>query len=293
MSASRIATENDGLLLFCLNDHLPPRALPETRYLPLFSPEGRLISNPPNIGLSKLQSKRSQSRIPRPSETEIEIFFKRWTELTPRATSRIVALRQIFHTAAGAATTLAEWHGALMMTFFCTCKVRLLFTSKLREVMPTEFHHVLFHFPENFWGHCANCGYRLIRWDQQDNIIPCASCGNTEQLEPLPDVIARQVIINILKPWGRICGRQKPYQSQADEISAGLGMPVPVRFRVPGPSRLMLPNGRFIDRFNAFQALAESPQPLSPPTLHDTPWELVLETLQSGKYVPSKSGSAE
>lgn len=275
IEADRIAREQSGTLLFCINDHLPPRSLPECRQLPLWDAQGREIANSASLGLSKVAGKFGMHCLPAPDSAGLQAFVARWAQLQPDAAHRVQEAGEQLAQWAKEAVSLADWFVRIMVGVSVCGSVDVLMTSQLSQRLSEPFKKILEGYPELFWAHCPRCGYRHGRWSEAGTSDPCRLCGECLASDPIPDVVARQVIVNHLGIAARVCGRSKDYQEQADALSLKLGLQVPPRIRCEKGTQVLFSSGMTAMRMNALQLwVGRGKESFVPPQKEST-WSIV------------------
>lgn len=252
--AAREAKARDGVFLFCVNDHLPSDVLPECRVLPLSTQHGR-IAKPPRFGPSKRLSRRAMACVPPPTNETLLVLQRRWTEIDSRRARKIEALALRMRHYAEFARSHAAWLTAVTLDVLGLTAV-VLPTSRLSAAFPDAAEQLRAADPGSWWSHCASCGYRFGRWSTAP--AACPQCASTDAPMPLPDVAARQALVNTIGLALRVCGMQKPYQAVADALRC-LGTPfvAPPRLRVTGKSLFVDPlTAKTIERANLLQVAA-------------------------------------
>ncbi len=281
------AGRRGGLLLFCVNDHLPARELAESRYLPLILKSGKKVAESPSFGLSKASAKQAMNAISGPRPERLREFRERWLALTADA-ARVNALAADLEGFALRSTSHADWLVNAMLGWFSPERVLILPTTRLQSTLPDVFDFLANVDPQRFWHHCAECGYRLGRLSQEHSPCPiCAALGR----RLLPDVVARQAIVNALGLSLRVCGREKPYQSAADDLSLSVwACAAPERLRMARESILSVTtrDGKHVlERINLIQALMyTSADTLWHPAAPDQIWEIELTETAEKAYDP-------
>jgi hypothetical protein len=107
--------------------------------------------------------------------------------------------------------------------------------------------------PDHRWAHCARCGYRMGRPPVAE---PCRLCGHAEVPDMIPDVVGRQVVMNTCGLAARFCGRAKPYQHEADELTVAHGLAAPPRMWLSGSVRVHEQGGLLHERMNLLEWLS-------------------------------------
>lgn len=234
--------------IFFVNDHLPARELSESRYFPFFK-NGRLIAKAPTFGLSTINAKRGMCHVPAPSFASLKDFKRRWEELEPAMRSSIDAVMNHVFAAASETRDYASFLTRVMLQLLNVYPICVA-SSELIAAFP-EWREILGK-SGRLWSHCLSCGYRLNRMVGR-NSSRCCLCGSNGDTYLVPDVVGRQIIANGCGFAVRFCGKEKKYQLEADEVSAGLGLSVPKRMHVTGRTRVRNQQGVEIDRVNVLQ----------------------------------------
>lgn len=262
LTAAQEAASCSGVLLYCVNDHLPPRDLPESRYMPFYNEHGR-VAKSPRFGPPKAQAKWAMSHLPAPDISILEDFQQRWITLAHgQSTAAVRRVSQAMISAAEECTSFAAW--LTRVTFDALdLKPIVLPTSRLEVALPEQIETLHAHSFIHGWSDCQKCGYRLGRWPVALEHCSCCKTPISDNGDFHPDVIGRQAVVNNLDLDLRVCGRSKPYQQQADELTyVLLRRSAPPRLHVTGLSRMMfLPHQEEGEaRFNLFQALTILPE---------------------------------
>jgi len=251
--AQRLARRLDGVLVYAVNDHLPAAELPESRYLP-FKVSDRVVPRSPQFGPGKKLGKSGMAWLAAPDDAALQSFVQRWRELQPERKARIDAVAEILRGAAQQCTSFAAWLTRVTIE---------LLQLELAAVPTTEFAEISSEPMETIkkrsdagWACCANCGYRSGRWPIANN-THCRKCGHTA-FRFLPDVVSRQLGMNLAPLAYRICGQAKPYQDEADQATRRtFEVEAPQRIKVTGKTVIRSESsGETINRMNLLQVVS-------------------------------------
>lgn len=251
LTARDRAVEQDGVFLYAVNDHLPARLLPESRYVPVTTDAGP-VAKPPRFGPGK-KAKGGMHREPPPGEQVLVELEASLAALLPRHRDKATSLGEHLRTVAASTSSLAAWLVRVQLELLGLRPV-VLPASRLAEALPGLADRYFEQRPEGRWALCGRCGVRA----QTAGAHACAGCGAPAEVqERVPDVVGRQVLTNALGLGLRVCGRDKPYQVVADEMTVRLqGSAAPTRYRVTGSSSLVRCRAH-VDRANLVQVLLE------------------------------------
>lgn len=247
-AASEAARLAGGVLIFCVNDHLPARELAESRRLPLVL-QGLSTAAGPDLGLSGALTKMGMDMVASPDADHIDAFCKRWCQLDRSNSSRIERICADLTSAAAKATSYAAFLTRVMLQTTGTHALCLP-----SSVLAANFPHEIETLGLNghLWLHCKSCGYRLGRVAAQD---VCRVCGGVETRSML-DVVGRQVLMNAAHLSLRFCGSPKPYQEEADTFSTRVGTIAPPRMHVTGKVVVIGSNKRSFGRVNLLELMS-------------------------------------
>ena len=248
LAAEREARKCDGAVIYFVNDQLPPKLLPESRYTPIFL-NGHQVAKPPRFGPSKSNSKLAMSHLLPPSPEKQTDFIRRLEELVGN-----VSLQPLVEAMEGASTAKSYASWLLAVSFgLLGYWPRVVPVSALRSAFPEMFDWLVKQRPDLFWCHCAACGRRLSRFTEKSKQLCC--CSAASGIEAVPDVRARQCLANIAGLNLRVSGKAKPYQSEADSLTEALFQKSPPeRLRVTGNVEVTDDRGNQIQRCNLVQA---------------------------------------
>lgn len=284
LTAVREAHSRNGIFVFCINDQLPPRILPESRYTPV-AINGTNVSKPPRFGIPKSKAAMAMCQITAPKATELDCFEARWRQLCSDAQE--TGAFDILREASLACGSLSAW--LTRVTLGLTgLKPLIVPTWQLGHAIPGQFKELLEKAPDRFWRHCEACGYRLGRFHKAVASCPCCGTRGTSS-HAIPDVIARQALMNAAGLALRVSGTEKAYQGEADVFSETvLSTKPPARLRVTGRTMVYDSGNNPIERCSLFQ-LAISGSNLfgemtPPPADPQSQWTLKWDAM-SGRYV--------
>lgn len=280
LSAARTAREDGAVFLYCVNDHLPPSSLPESRYLPIKNVQGQ-VAKPPRFGPGKRSGDKGMDCLEPPSPDTLGKFCDRWLALMQPERPTILELMEVVSKAESSVTSFAGWLTRVTLELLDLTPL-VLPSSRIAEAFPEDVER-LKASPEIYgWSHCAACGKRVARWSGADD-SRCGSCSGSEVVFR-PDVRGRQAVTNLAGLSKRICGRKKQYQGEADSLTRTLfHCEPPARSHIEGATRFALDSGLSVDRANLLQALATSSvgaaRGIAPPRDGYADWNLTQSEL--------------
>jgi len=251
--AQRLARQLDGILVYAVNDHLPSAELPESRYLPLKVAD-RIVPRSPQFGPGKKHGKSGMAWLKPPCADVMDSFFQRWCELQPEGRERIDGIAEASKAAAHQCSSFAAWLTRITID---------LLQLQLVAVPTTEFAamacqpvEAIKTHPNSGWAHCSSCGYRMGRWPIAGDMY-CRKCAGSVS-NYLPDVVLRQMVMNLAQLEYRVCGQHKAYQDEADQATRRhFGVKPPQRVKITGKTVIRSEtSGVIINRMNVLQLVA-------------------------------------
>ena len=261
--AIKLEEKISGSAIFILNEHLPPRAISESKQISI-SINGKKISDLPTFGIPKKKQTISMSKLPSPNLENIEKIKFRLLELRPKQKERITKLAEIMEKCSLETGTHAHWltRVFLELTGF---KIATLSTERLIECADNELLDRL-KLNNCGWAICDNCGLKNGRWKEHLD-SPCIRCSCASQ-KYFPDVIGRQIIANSIFTGIRLSGGAKGYQLEADKLSHSYYGHEPLeRCRITGDIKFKSLDGFVISRPSIVQYFIEADQNHCPLTL--------------------------
>ena len=264
IEAEREANFHDGVVLFCVNDHLPVASLPECRFLPLIGDKGT-IAKPPRFGPGKRGNKNGMAWCPPPSLEKLDVMAERWRQLRLRHMHRFENQMRLLRRASSETNSLAAWLVRVCLENLQICPI-VLPTTLLNQIVRSANMKFDDSVLALGWQYCPICGYRMERWHGVE-VDQCPYCQSTHSGNFfIPDVVGRQIIANKIGITTRLSGRYKSYHIDSDERSKSCDIAPPPRKLIDGESVWMPAwTDEPLRRANLFQVIAESKRISSPP----------------------------